>query len=29
MKWFEGAKEAIAVAGGQDEGNGLSQLAGL
>jgi len=29
MKWFEGAKEGIAVAGGQGEGNGLSQLAGL
>ena len=27
MKWIEGAKEGIVVAGGQNEGNGLSQLA--
>jgi DNA-binding beta-propeller fold protein YncE len=26
MKWMEGAKEGIVVAGGQDEGNSLRQL---
>ncbi|CAF4770945.1 unnamed protein product, partial [Rotaria sp. Silwood2] len=26
MKWMEGAKQGIAVAGGQGEGNGLTQL---
>ena len=26
MKWVKGAKEGIVVAGGQGEGNGLSQL---
>jgi hypothetical protein len=26
MKWMEGAKEGIVVAGGQDAGNGLTQL---
>jgi sugar lactone lactonase YvrE len=27
MKWVEGAKQGIVVAGGQGEGNGLTQLA--
>ncbi|CAF5150534.1 unnamed protein product, partial [Rotaria sp. Silwood1] len=26
MKWVEGAKQGIVVAGGQGEGNGLTQL---
>ncbi|CAF4283019.1 unnamed protein product, partial [Rotaria sordida] len=26
MKWVEGAKEGVVVAGGQGEGNGLTQL---
>ena len=26
MKWMEGAKQGIVVAGGQGEGNGLTQL---
>ncbi|CAF4575659.1 unnamed protein product [Rotaria sp. Silwood2] len=26
MKWVEGAKQGIVVAGGQEEGNGLTQL---
>ncbi|CAF4702377.1 unnamed protein product, partial [Rotaria sp. Silwood2] len=26
MKWAEGAKQGIVVAGGQGEGNGLTQL---
>ncbi|CAF4931196.1 unnamed protein product, partial [Rotaria sp. Silwood2] len=26
MKWVEGAKQGIVVAGGQGQGNGLTQL---
>ncbi|CAF5041809.1 unnamed protein product, partial [Rotaria sp. Silwood1] len=26
MKWMEGAKQGIVVAGGQEQGNGLTQL---
>ncbi|CAF4790436.1 unnamed protein product, partial [Rotaria sp. Silwood2] len=26
MKWVEGSKQGIVVAGGQEEGNGLTQL---